>query len=102
MVQLNVIAPYRLTRPYVGRSPTTPLAAAGAIIEPSVSVPILKPTRPAAVAEAGPAEDPLLDRVTSQGQRVVPPNQRAPLANSPEANFPIRIAPASRSLRTTV
>src|SRR5438093_12301147 len=92
IVQLNVIAPYRLTRPYVGRSPTTPFVAAGAIIEPSVSVPTLKPTRPEAVAEPGPAEDPLLDRVGSHGQRVVPPNHRAPLANSPDASLPIRTA----------
>src|SRR5207237_1108886 len=101
-VQLKAIAPYRLTRPYVGRSPTTAFVAAGEMIEPRVSVPTLNPTRPAAVAEAGPADEPLLERVRSQGQRVVPPNHRAPLASSPDASFPIRTAPDSWSLRTTV
>src|ERR671911_3021059 len=59
IVQLNAIAPWRLTRPYVGRRPTTPFTADGEMIEPRVSVPMEKPTSPAAVAEPGPAEDPL-------------------------------------------
>ena len=37
----------------------TPLTADGEMIDPRVSVPIEKPTRPAAVADPGPAEDPL-------------------------------------------
>src|SRR5438067_533790 len=102
IVQLNGITPYRLMRPYVGRNPTTPLSPAGEMMEPSVSVPTLKPTRAAAVAQPGPAEEPPLDRIGSHGQRVVPPNHRAPLANSPDASFPIRTARASRSFRTTV
>src|SRR6185503_9297022 len=100
--QLRAITPKRLTRPYVGRTPTTPFVADGERIEPSVSVPRLKPTMPAAVAAAGPAEDPPLDRDVSQGQRVVPPNHLAPLASSPDANLPSRMAPASRNFWTTV
>ena len=37
----------------------TPLTLDGEMIEPRVSVPMAKPTSPAAVAEPGPAEDPL-------------------------------------------
>ena len=36
-----------------------PQVEEGEIIEPSVSVPIEKPTKPAAVADAGPADEPL-------------------------------------------
>jgi len=43
----------------VGRNPLTPQVRAGEVMEPFVSEPMLKPTQPAAVAEAGPADDPL-------------------------------------------
>ena len=46
------IAPVRLTRENVGRSPVVPQCMHGETIEPSVSVPMAKPTRPAAVAAA--------------------------------------------------
>src|SRR5690242_15940647 len=59
MVQLRAIAPLRLTRPKVGRTPATPQRVLGETMDPSVSVPIEKPTSPAAVAEAEPADDPL-------------------------------------------
>src|SRR5687768_18194064 len=36
----SAIAPYRLTRPNVGRSPLTPQYAAGVMMEPEVSLPI--------------------------------------------------------------
>ena len=39
-VHASAIAPYRLTRPNVGRMPVIPLRAAGAITEPPVSVEI--------------------------------------------------------------
>ena len=53
------MAPVRGTKPNVGRSPVHPQRAEGDEIEPSVSDPMLNATHPAAVAEAGPAEDPL-------------------------------------------
>ena len=37
----------------------TPLRVDGEIIEPHVSEPIEKPTRPAEVADPGPADEPL-------------------------------------------
>src|SRR5262245_2327318 len=78
MVQLNAIAPYRLMRPYVGRSPTTPQRVEGDTIEPSVSVPIEKPTSPAAVADAGPADEPLDPCSRFHGFLVTPPNHWSP------------------------
>src|ERR1035441_9978255 len=87
MVQLKAIAPWRLTRRQVGRSPTVPQTPLGEIIEPRVSVPSEKPTRPAAVEEADPAEDPLEPRSYSpladrqsvgQGLLVRPLNHRSP------------------------
>ena len=44
----------------MGRRPVTPQKAAGVRIEPDVSLPIAKGTRPAATAAAGPLEDPPL------------------------------------------
>src|SRR5262245_64394613 len=85
IVQLNPIAPYRLTRPYVGRSPVTPQRDDGETIEPSVSVPIENPTNPAEVAEAEPADDPLEPVLSSsgcQGLRVTPANHRPPCASA--------------------
>src|SRR5439155_21438762 len=55
------------------------------MIEPPVSVPTAKPTRPAAVADAGPADDPLEPRDTSHGFRVLPPNHTSPTASPPAA-----------------
>src|SRR5215472_9358200 len=46
------------TRPTVGFRPTIPFAAAGDMIEPSVSVPIDTGVRPAATAAAEPELDP--------------------------------------------
>src|SRR5580658_4282055 len=58
-VHESAITPYRLTRPKVGRSPVAPQRADGLRIDPLVSLPIENPTRPAAVADPGPADDPL-------------------------------------------
>src|SRR5262245_27160526 len=77
----SVIAPQRLTRPNVGRRPVAPQRVAGYRIEPPVSVPMAKATRPAAVALAGPADDPLEPWLRSHGLFVRPPNQRWPDAN---------------------
>jgi hypothetical protein len=57
--QLSAMAPVRGTRPNVGRSPVTPQRVLGEEIDPSVSEPIANPMHPAAVAEAGPADEPL-------------------------------------------
>src|ERR1051326_2549676 len=58
-VHESVITPWRLMRPNVGRRPVTPHRADGLRIDPLVSLPMPNATRPAAVAEAGPADDPL-------------------------------------------
>ena len=64
------------------------------MIEPRVSVPIAKPTNPAAVAEPGPAEEPLEPCSVFQGLSVRPPNQRSPEANAPMESFATSTAPA--------
>jgi len=71
----SAIAPDRLTLPYVGRSPVTPQRVDGDTMEPSVSLPIAKPTNPAAVVAAEPAEEPLEPCSRFQGFRVRPPYQ---------------------------
>src|SRR5688572_18017571 len=55
----STIPPWRLTRPKVGRNALIPQRIVGEVIEPCVSVPMLNATQPAAVADAGPADDPL-------------------------------------------
>src|SRR5207244_4370680 len=79
----------------VGRRPVTPFRVDGLMIDPPVSVPIEKPTSPAAVAEPGPAEDPAASCCVFHGFRVSPPNHRAVTANAPVDSFATRIAPAS-------
>ena len=74
----------------------------GETIEPSVSVPIAKPTSPAAVAEPGPADEPLELCSMFHGLRVMPPNQSSPFASAPIESFATSTAPASRSRSTTV
>ncbi len=71
------------TRPNVGRKPTTPHRPAGLRIDPLVSLPMAKATQPAAVADDGPADDPLEPCVGSHGLLVCPPNQLSPAASSP-------------------
>jgi hypothetical protein len=70
----RAIAPVRGTRPKVGRRPVTPLRVDGDEIEPNVSLPMAKPTQPAAVAEPGPADEPLEPWSSFQGLFVRPPN----------------------------
>src|SRR5215472_12075867 len=74
----------------------------GDTIEPRVSVPREKPTRPAAVAEAEPAEDPLDPRSRFQGFLVRPSNQRSPCASAPMDSFAMSTAPALVSRSTGV
>jgi hypothetical protein len=64
-------------------------------------VPIAKPTHPAAVSDAEPADDPLEPCSSFQGLRHMPPNQTSPHASSPTAVFAMRTAPAPSSLSTT-
>ena len=71
-------------------------------MEPPVSVPIANATRPAEVADAGPADDPLDPRSVFQGLRVRARNHKSPTANSPVDSLATRTAPASRSRATTV
>src|SRR5271156_6875646 len=57
--QHSDMPPARETRPKVARSPVVPQRWLGDVIDPRVSVPIENPHRPAAVAEAEPALEPL-------------------------------------------
>ena len=70
-------------------------------MDPRVSVPIENATQPAAVADPGPAEDPLDPQARFHGFSVRPRYQRSPRANSPVASFAMRTAPAAFSRRTT-
>src|SRR5947209_20282355 len=84
IVHESAIAPVLGTRPKVGRSPVVPQRVEGDEIEPSVSVPIVKPTHPAAVAAAEPAEEPLEPWSRLHGLRVMPPNHLSPIASAPK------------------
>src|SRR3981189_1827312 len=102
MLQDSALAAVRGTRPKEGRSPVHPQRVDGDEIEPSVSDPMLKATHPAAVAEAGPADDPLDPWFVFQGWRVMPPNHTSPSARAPNVNFATSTAPASSRRFTTV
>ncbi len=94
------MAPLRETRPKLGTRPVTPQRVDGPTIEPPVWVPTEKPTRPAAVAAAGPALDPDEPSSVFQGLRVLPPNQTSPRARAPVDSFATNTAPASASKST--
>src|ERR1700722_14779468 len=98
----NAIAPVRGTRPNVGRRPVQPQRVEGDEMEPRVSEPMLNATQPAAVAEAGPADDPLDPCAGRQGLRGIPPYQRAPSAGAPSVNLAMSPAPAWSSREITV
>src|SRR5438132_9172670 len=98
-------------RPYVGRRPTVPQAVLGETMEPRVSVPSAKPTRPAAVDAAEPAEDPLEPRSYSpfslaaavgQGLLVWPLAHWSPMASAPMESLANRTAPALKRRSTQV
>src|SRR5580692_8369750 len=97
MLQESAMAPVRGTSPKDGRKPVQPHRVDGEEIDPS-----LKATHPAAVAEAGPADDPLDPCPGFQGLRVTPPNQLSPSASAPNVSFATSTAPASSSRFTTV
>ena len=93
-VQHRVMAPVRGTKPKVGRSPVTPQRVEGEEIEPSVSEPTAKPTQPAAVALAEPADDPLEPSSAGRhGFRVIPPYHLSPSASAPNESFATSTAP---------
>src|SRR5436305_4313088 len=97
--------PQRLTRPYVGFSPTTPQNAAGWRTEPPVSEPSAAGTMRAATAAAEPPEEPPATREGSHGLRVGPNAECSvdePMANSSRLVLPAMVKPAARSLATTV
>src|SRR5437762_7865118 len=102
MLQERAMQPWRLTLPNVGRKPVAPQRVQGETILPSVSLPSAKPTSPAAVAAAEPADEPLDPSLGFQGFRVMPPNQRSPCANAPKVNLATSTAPASSSRAATV
>src|SRR6202030_4522869 len=87
MLHDNAIAPVRGTSPNVGRSPVQPQRVDSDEIEPSVSDPMLNATHPAAVADAGPADDPLDPCAGFHGLRVLPPNQTSPSASAPSVSL---------------
>ena len=80
----------------------TPFTVDGDTIEPHVSEPKEKATRPAAVADPGPAELPLEPFSIFQGFLVLPPNHTSPQARAPSVNFATKTAPASSSFLITV
>ena len=71
-------------------------------MDPSVSDPMLNATHPAAVADAGPAEDPLEPCSGFQGFLVMPPYHTSPSANAPSVSLAMSTAPAASSRWTTV
>ena len=82
MLQLRAMAPWRLTRPKVGRRPVVPHTVDGDTMEPSVSVPIPNGSKPADTAEAVPADEPLEPVSGCHGLRVRPPNQMSPVGST--------------------
>ena len=95
--QHRVIAPVRATRPKVGRSPVIPQRMDGLTMLPPVSLPMAKPTNPAAVAAPGPALEPEEPSSSSHGFMVWPPNQMSFSASAPRLNLATSTAPASFS-----
>src|SRR5437899_12069022 len=89
-------------RPNVGRSPVTWQRVHGEMMLPRVSVPIAKPTSPAAVVHAEPAEEPLDPCFEFQGLLVWPPNHWSPCASAPSVVLATSTAPASSSFWATV
>src|SRR5947199_2128793 len=101
----NATRPQRLTRPYVGLSPTTPQNAAGCRTEPPVSVPSAPAARPPATAAAEPPDEPPGTRAGSHGFRVSLKAECSvdePIANSSMLVLPRSTAPAARRRSTTV
>jgi hypothetical protein len=73
----------------------------GDTMDPCVSVPMAKATHPAAVADPGPADEPLEPCDRFHGLLVRPPYHQSFCAYSPVDSLASSTAPASRS-RTTI
>ncbi len=101
MLQLRAMAPVRGTRPKVGRRPVQPHRVQGDTMDPRVSVPMAKPTQPAATADAEPAEEPEEPSSGFHGLRVFPPNHTSPMARAPRVSLARRTAPAASRRWTT-
>src|SRR5262245_54214154 len=92
------MAPARLTRPYVGLSPTTPQHAAGSRIEPPVSVPTVAAANPAATAPPEPLEEPPVQWPGRHGLCASPwcaLSPKGPMASSDMLSLPSPTAPAA-------
>jgi len=99
------ISPYRETAPYVGFSPTIPQWEAGFLIEPPVSEPSVKSARSAAIAAAGPEDEPPGISSGLVGFFVGPKadvSPDPPHANSSMFSIPKSIASSLMSLLTTL
>src|SRR3954454_24341860 len=100
--QQSCIQPCRLTRPYVGLSPAAPQTMEGPMRLSVVSVPMEKPTSPAADATADPDDEPAASLRGFQGLRVMPRyHETDPPANVLVANFATSTAPAFSSRSAT-
>src|SRR2546430_17249157 len=73
----------------------------GLTMLPPVSLPIEKPTRPAAVAAPGPALEPDAPSSSNHGFAVWPPNQMSFSARAPRLSFARSTAPAAWRRLTT-
>src|SRR5689334_21432396 len=96
-LQQRTMPPLRLMVPKVGRRPVAPQRVDGDVMEPSVSVPMVKGRRPAATEAAEPADEPLDPCWRFQGLRVSPPNHLLLNARAPSESFAQRTAPACLS-----
>ena len=72
IVHERAIAPWRDTRPKVGRTPAMPQKLDGQMIEPHVSEPSAKPTSAADTAAPEPDDEPQLHLPVSHGLRAAP------------------------------
>ncbi len=81
------MTPARLVRPTVGLMPTTPFAAAGSTIEPSVSVPMVAAARFAEAAAPEPPLEPQGVRSSAYGFRHWPPRPLHPLVECGDRKF---------------
>src|SRR5690348_3045842 len=100
--QQSCMQPNRLTRPYVGLSPTAPQTTEGPMRLPVVSVPMVKPRSPAAAATADPDDEPAASLRGFQGFRVIPRYHRTePPARVLVASFATSTAPACSNRSAT-
>src|SRR5215207_7751233 len=96
-LQQSTIAPLLLTVPKLGRKPVAPQRVDGETMEPRVSVPIVKGSKPATTEDADPADDPLEPCWRFHGFFVSPPNHLLLLASAPKESLAHNTAPAAFS-----